>query len=78
MFPDLYVGYKSMVQMTVPTCLNDVDVITLYSSFAADQPFQSSVQPLVPSNHILPEALFITSLLIKPAGTLYKALKADR
>jgi hypothetical protein len=29
-------------------------------------------------NHVLPEALFIASLLIKPAGTLYKALKTDR
>ena len=32
----------------------------------------------MPSGDVLEEALFTASLLIKPAGTLYKALKADR
>ena len=56
----------------------DVDVIASSPSFAGDYALKSCVQPSVPVEHVLPEALRITSVLIQPAGTFHKALKADR
>ena len=52
--------------------MQDIDVIAFNASLARDQSLKSCVQPSVPVGDVLPEALLIASLLIKPAGTCHK------